>query len=92
MPMPRRELPLNSFLQATGVRRMPGCREYWLIDCECVKAEHWTRTDVNEWRLHSIEDINAMFARESLGIEVPLARLYFGAIFGELSDARPPSS
>ena len=73
-------------------RRMPGCLEYWLIACECVKAEHWTRTGVNEWRIHFIEDINAVFALESMGIEFPLKRLYFGTIFGELPGEPPPSA
>ena len=71
-------------------REMPGCLEYWLIDCERVKAEHWKRTGVNEWLIHFIEDINAVFALESFGIEFPLARLYFGTIFGELPELGPP--
>ena len=72
-------------------RKMPACPEYWLIDFECVKAEHWTRTGVNEWRLQFIEDINAVFALTSLGIEFLLALLYFDTLSGELPDARPSS-
>ena len=63
-----------------------------IAECPVVKAEHWTRTGANQWRAHFIEDINAVFALESLGIEFPLALAYWGTVFGEIAAVTPPSS
>ena len=63
-----------------------------IAECPGVTAEHWTRTGANQWRAHFIEDINAVFALESLGVEFPLALAYWGTVFGEIAAAAPPSS
>ncbi|MFN0104421.1 MAG: Uma2 family endonuclease [Bryobacteraceae bacterium] len=73
-------------------RKMPGCLEYWLIHCDDIKAEHWTRTGVKEWRIQFIEDSKAALALESLGIEFPLALAYRGTGFVEVAAAPPPLS
>jgi Uma2 family endonuclease len=60
-------------------RRIESLREYVLISQKESRAERHVRQG-NSWYFNSVEGLNALLALASLGMEIPLKRLYEKAL------------
>jgi Uma2 family endonuclease len=57
-------------------RSVTSLRDYILIDQERCSVMVYQKTDTNEWTLRILDNINANFILDSVGIELNLADIY----------------
>ena len=63
----------------THYRRIESLREYVLVSQKECSVERYVR-DGDFWRLTSVDDLDASLELTSLGIEIPLRRIYARAL------------
>jgi Uma2 family endonuclease len=59
-------------------RSVTSLKDYILIDQERCSVMVYQKTDAHEWKLRFLDNINANFALDSVGIELNLADIYEG--------------
>jgi Uma2 family endonuclease len=59
-------------------RSVTSLKDYILIDQERCLVMVYQKTDAHEWKLRVLDNINANFILDSVGIELNLADIYEG--------------
>ena len=57
-------------------RTIETLRDFILVAQNQVRIEQYTRVESNTWTLREYQEISDMLAIESIGITVPIARIY----------------
>jgi Uma2 family endonuclease len=57
-------------------RSIESLRDYILVAQDQIRIEQYTRGEANTWTLRDYQSLNASLVIESIGVSVPLARIY----------------
>jgi len=70
-------------------RTIPSLQEYILVSQHEEKVEHYQRLDTGQWVLTAYEGLDASVSLPTLGVSLPLAKLYANL---DLLPAEPPAA
>jgi len=65
----------------TAYRQLDSLQSYWLIDASAPHIDSYTRTENNDWLLHSYNQTDETVKIAALGIEFLLQELYEDTLF-----------
>ncbi|HEY2252216.1 MAG TPA: hypothetical protein VGH74_14180, partial [Planctomycetaceae bacterium] len=69
-------------------RKLQSLREYILVAQDRLLVERYVRQEDNSWVLTVFDEPDTSFSFGTIDAEIPLAEIYAGVTFGNLSDPR----